>query len=108
MTVIRVRGFKIFKDRHGRERKKRTPGQTSGQIIEPDKRSPDWAIPLAYSSAGETFYVPENVFLLGLMNTADRSLAVVDYALRRRLLFFTLDPQFESEKFSSHLTQGFL
>jgi MoxR-like ATPase len=72
-------------------------------LIEPDKRSPAWATPLAYSSAGETFYVPENVFLLGLMNTADRSLAVVDYALRRRFAFFTLDPQFESEKFSSHL-----
>lgn len=72
-------------------------------LIEPDKRSPAWQMPLAYSSAGETFFVPDNVFLLGLMNTADRSLAVVDYALRRRFAFFTLNPQFESEKFSSHL-----
>jgi MoxR-like ATPase len=72
-------------------------------LIEPDKRSPAWEMPLAYSSVGERFYVPENVFLLGLMNTADRSLAVVDYALRRRFSFFILDPQFESEKFASHL-----
>ena len=72
-------------------------------LIEPDKRSPAWEMPLAYSLAGEMFYVPDNVFLLGLMNTADRSLAVVDYALRRRFAFFTLDPQFEAEKFSSHL-----
>jgi hypothetical protein len=72
-------------------------------LIEPDKRTPAWETSLAYSVAEEKFYVPENVFLLGLMNTADRSLAVVDYALRRRFAFFTLDPQFESEKFAHHL-----
>jgi 5-methylcytosine-specific restriction endonuclease McrBC regulatory subunit McrC len=72
-------------------------------LIEPDKRSPVWEMPLAYSLGNEKFFVPENVFLLGLMNTADRSLAVVDYALRRRFAFFTLDPQFVSEKFVTHL-----
>jgi hypothetical protein len=72
-------------------------------LIEPDKRNPTWEIPLAYSKRGEKFYVPENVFLLGLMNTADRSLAVIDYALRRRFAFFTLDPQFHSDKFSTYL-----
>ena len=81
-------------------------------LMEPDKRGPLWQTPLAYSS-DQTFFVPENVFLLGLMNTADRSLAVVDYALRRRFAFFSLDPQFEAEKFSSHLqslgiTQGLI
>ena len=73
-------------------------------LIEPDKRGDEWAIPLTYS--GEPFCVPENVYLLGLMNTADRSLAVVDYALRRRFAFLDLPPTFDSEKFRDHLRQG--
>ena len=72
-------------------------------LIEPDKRSEDWATPLTYSNTGEKFFVPENVYLLGLMNTADRSLAVVDYALRRRFCFYEMVPQFNSEKFQDHL-----
>ena len=72
-------------------------------LIEADKRGKRWEIPLAYSETDEKFFVPENVYLLGLMNTADRSLAVVDYALRRRFGFFDLSPQFESEKFRAHL-----
>ena len=59
-------------------------------LIESDKRGPDYAIPLTYSPAGERFSVPDNVHILGLMNTADRSLAIVDYALRRRFAFETL------------------
>ncbi|MGO7822813.1 AAA family ATPase [Rhizobium ruizarguesonis] len=54
-------------------------------LIEHDKRDPKWAMPL--SSGKVPFYVPANVHILGLMNTADRSLAVVDYALRRRFAF---------------------
>ena len=62
-------------------------------LIEVDKRGPDFAIPLTYSeSSEETFYVPENLYLLGMMNTADRSLAMVDYALRRRFSFAALKP----------------
>jgi 5-methylcytosine-specific restriction protein B len=73
-------------------------------LVEPDKRGPDWGIPLTYSKEGDApFYVPDNVYILGLMNTADRSLAMVDYALRRRFAFWTLRPAFESEKFSEHL-----
>lgn len=69
-------------------------------LIEHDKRGPDFAIPLTYSeTSGDRFSVPENVHILGLMNTADRSLALVDYALRRRFFFFDLEPQFESEVF---------
>jgi hypothetical protein len=73
-------------------------------LIEPDKRSPEWAVKLAYAErSNERFYVPPNVFLLGMMNTADRSLAVVDYALRRRFAFVTLSPAFGSEAFAAHL-----
>lgn len=54
-------------------------------------------INLAYS--GEKFCVPENVYIIGMMNTADRSLAMIDYALRRRFSFFEMQPAFENEKF---------
>jgi MoxR-like ATPase len=70
-------------------------------LVEHDKRSPEWAMQLAYS--GDKFNVPGNVHLIGLMNTADRSLAMVDYALRRRFTFFTLEPQFDSAAFSEFL-----
>jgi 5-methylcytosine-specific restriction enzyme B len=54
-------------------------------LIEPDKRGKQHAIPLACSQdSDDTFYIPENLYLVGAMNTADRSLAMVDYALRRR------------------------
>lgn len=73
-------------------------------LIEPDKRGAEHAIPLTYSGTpGERFSVPENVHLIGLMNTADRSLAMVDYALRRRFVFFALTPQFRSPAFAAHL-----
>jgi 5-methylcytosine-specific restriction protein B len=73
-------------------------------LIESDKRSPDWAVKLAYAErAEERFYVPSNVFILGMMNTADRSLAVVDYALRRRFAFATIQPAFSQEAFREHL-----
>lgn len=70
-------------------------------LIEPDKRDESWAIELSYGA--ERFYVPSNVFLLGLMNTADRSLAVVDYALRRRFAFIDLAPKISSIKFEKLL-----
>ena len=75
-------------------------------LVEADKRSPDWEVPLVYSQGGEKFFVPENVHLLGLMNTADRSLAVVDYALRRRFSFFDMVPRFESKKFKVELEKN--
>jgi 5-methylcytosine-specific restriction protein B len=73
-------------------------------LIESDKRSSEWAIPLTYASdRTETFFVPRNVYLLGLMNTADRSLAMVDYALRRRFAFIDLEPGFGSPQFAEYL-----
>jgi MoxR-like ATPase len=64
-------------------------------LIEPDKRSEGAAVQLTYSRAGEReFYVPKNLFVIGTMNTADRSLALVDYALRRRFVFVDLQPNF--------------
>lgn len=72
-------------------------------LIEADKRGPAWAVSLTYGGDGEDFHVPENVYLIGTMNTADRSLAMVDYALRRRFSFLTLDPAYGSEGFRDHL-----
>jgi 5-methylcytosine-specific restriction protein B len=75
-------------------------------LLEADKRSPEWAVPLAYSAEGvKPFYVPENLYVLGLMNTADRSLAVVDYALRRRFAFVNLEPAFTSSRFTEYLKE---
>jgi 5-methylcytosine-specific restriction protein B len=75
-------------------------------LIEPDKRGKEFAIPLTYSkSHDETFFVPDNVHLIGLMNTADRSLAMVDYALRRRFRFISLEPAFGSDKFRNFLLE---
>jgi len=83
-------------------------GQIFGELLmllEADKRGARHAIPLAYSRyAGETFHVPANVHVLGTMNVADRSLAMVDYALRRRFAFVTLTPQFEKPRFRAWLT----
>lgn len=74
-------------------------------LIEPDKRGKEHAIPLTYSeNADEKFYIPKNLHLIGLMNTADRSLAMVDYALRRRFRFITLKPEFSSDAFHGFLT----
>lgn len=75
-------------------------------LLEADKRGPRFAIPLTYSNDdSDTFYVPENVYVLGLMNTADRSLAMVDYALRRRFAFHELHPAFESTRFERYLLE---
>jgi MoxR-like ATPase len=74
-------------------------------LIEPDKRGKEHAIPLAYSrNADEKFYIPENLYLIGTMNTADRSLAMVDYALRRRFRFITLQPEFAAKAFHKYLS----
>lgn len=73
-------------------------------LIEPDKRGEAHAMRLTYQAAEDPpFSVPSNVYLLGLMNLADRSLAMVDYALRRRFAFVTLRPKFGSARFQQWL-----
>lgn len=70
-------------------------------LIEKDKRGEK--IKLLYSN--EWFTVPQNVRIIGMMNTADRSLALMDYALRRRFAFFEFAPAFSSEGFKNYLAE---
>ena len=75
-------------------------------LIESDKRGPAHAIPLTYSEGpDETFHLPANLHFIGTMNTADRSLAMVDYALRRRFAFVTLEPALDSPAFATWLEE---
>ena len=66
-------------------------------LIESDKRNEH--LRLLYSN--ERFTVPKNVHIIGMMNTADRGLALIDYALRRRFAFFDMEPAFESNGFKA-------
>lgn len=69
-------------------------------LIEQDKRGRRFSMPLAYAQdPDDTFFVPTNLYVIGMMNTADRSLALVDYALRRRFRFISLRPEFGSDRF---------
>ena len=67
-------------------------------LIENDKRG--LSLQLLYSD--EMFSVPKNVYIIGMMNTADRSLAMLDYALRRRFAFFEIKPGFTTDGFREY------
>ena len=67
-------------------------------LVESDKRGIE--LQLLYSD--ENFSVPKNVYIIGMMNIADRSLAMLDYALRRRFAFFEMRPGFETDGFRKY------
>jgi len=71
-------------------------------LIENDKRGSKFSVSLTYKPDNR-FYVPQNVFIIGMMNTADRSLAMIDYALRRRFCFVEMEPAFGTYAFRKHL-----
>ena len=65
-------------------------------LIEGDKRGKE-KLNLLYTD--EEFTVPDNVYIIGMMNTADRGLALIDYALRRRFAFYDVHPAFNTQQF---------
>ena len=76
------------------------PAQIFGEmltLLEADKRTPDEAIELCYRlKDGERVFIPDNLYVIGTMNIADRSIALVDLALRRRFAFVELEPCLET------------
>ena len=68
-------------------------------LVESDYR--DIKIQLSYNE--EKFAVPSNIYIIGMMNTADRSLAMIDYALRRRFSFFEMKPGFETDSYKKNI-----
>lgn len=77
-------------------------------LIENDKRGKEYEVSLTYSNNNqEKFYIPENIYIIGTMNTADRSLSIVDYALRRRFSFLTVEPCFNQNFIDKMMTYNF-
>lgn len=71
-------------------------------LIERDHRNEE--ITMKYNA--EKFSVPDNLYIIGTMNTADRGLVMLDYALRRRFAFITLEPQYKSDGFRQIMVQS--
>ncbi len=80
-------------------------------LLEADKRNQRHAVRLALEGdplpGGDStqFWLPENLFIIGTMNTADRSIALVDHALRRRFSFIDLEPAYDNAEFVPWLTE---
>lgn len=75
-------------------------------LLEADKRGKEHEVtPLYRRQPDERLYIPENVYVIGTMNLADRSLALVDFALRRRFAFMTLKPRFGEESYATWLRE---
>ncbi|MEM9931972.1 MAG: AAA family ATPase [Bacteroidota bacterium] len=72
-------------------------------LLEVDKRSPEHAVSLVYEPT--PFYIPQNVYLIGTMNTADRTISSIDTAIRRRMISWELGPQF-GESFQKYLKKA--
>lgn len=68
-------------------------------LIEKDKRGQKVMLPYSH----QEFSVPKNIIIIGMMNTADRSLALIDYALRRRFSFYRVNPAFNNTKFMDYV-----
>ena len=79
------------------------PAQIFGELLtllEADKRTPEAAVELCYPDAGgkrRPVHVPDNLYVIGTMNTADRSLALIDFAFRRRFAFAALEPKLDDK-----------
>jgi 5-methylcytosine-specific restriction protein B len=76
------------------------PAQIFGELLtllDAGKRTPKEALELCYPDADgkrRSVHIPQNLYVIGTMNVADRSLALVDLALRRRFAFADLEPTF--------------
>jgi 5-methylcytosine-specific restriction protein B len=91
--------FVLFLDEINRANVAKVLGEALS-LIEADKRAPKHAVQLGLAHEGsKAFHLPVNLAILATMNTADRSIAFVDYALRRCFAFFTLEPAFERAAF---------
>jgi 5-methylcytosine-specific restriction protein B len=77
-------------------------------LIELDKRDPKHKVKLGLALNGDyDFWIPPNVAVLATMNTADRSIALVDFALRRRFKFISLVPAYDRSAFKDWLFEQF-
>ncbi len=78
------------------------PAQIFGEmltLLEADKRTPEEALQLTYPRDAELVHIPSNLYVIGTMNIADRSLALVDLAFRRRFAFINLSPRYDDTWF---------
>ncbi|MBO5178877.1 MAG: AAA family ATPase [Clostridia bacterium] len=76
----------------------------SFSLIEADKRGKQNFIELSCSK--ERFFIPENIYIIGTMNIADRDYAITDYAVRRRFGFYNVKPIFENQRFKKFYMQN--